>query len=109
MKQFAFLLFIASFLVFSGCKDSEEKVSFTLTFKALYNGAPFAKNKYYDYDTYKIQFSILLIPSGLPSCNSSGNAASGKLCHAMARQKRKIAMVPTEVLRPSEVDGKGPP
>jgi hypothetical protein len=57
MKQYAFLLFIASFLVFSGCKDSEEKVAFTLTFKALYNGVPFAKNKYYDYDTYKIQFS----------------------------------------------------
>ena len=59
--------------------------------------------------TFKVQFSILLIPSGLLSCNSAGSAASGKLCQAMARQKRKIAIVPTEVLRPSEVAGNGPP
>ena len=38
-----------------------------------------------------------------------GGLGYGKFCHATGRQNRSIAMVPTEVLRPSDVAGNGPP
>src|ERR1051325_9702481 len=49
------------------------------------------------------------ISSGLPFFNSSGNRSCAQFCQLTGRTKRFIAPVPTEVKRPSEVAGKGPP
>ena len=55
------------------------------------------------------QFSSRTIPSGFPSFNSSGSSDWGLSWYAIRRVNLEIACVPTEVLRPSEVAGKGPP
>ncbi|TNE66991.1 MAG: hypothetical protein EP344_02145 [Bacteroidetes bacterium] len=58
---FLFSLLVGLFL-FAGCDGSEDIVqppgtTFTVTFKALYDGQPLEKYKNYDYDTYQVQFS----------------------------------------------------
>ena len=56
MKYLSILL-LAGLFLFAGCdKDSKEK-EFTITFKAVYDGAPLVKNINYNYDTYTVQFS----------------------------------------------------
>lgn len=57
MKYYA-LLWIAAVLTFSSCDKTEDNSKpFTITFKAVYDGAPLVKNVDYNYDTYKVQFS----------------------------------------------------
>jgi hypothetical protein len=46
---------------------------------------------------------------GLVSCSSGGRANWGMPWYETGRVKRKMAWVPTEVERPSEVAGQGPP
>ena len=46
---------------------------------------------------------------GLPSCNSAGSKVAGMFWKQTARAQRVIEDVPTEVARPSEVAGNGPP
>src|SRR6188768_458161 len=49
------------------------------------------------------------IPSGFAFRNSSGSEDSGKFCQASGRANRRMASVPTEVVRESVVAGYGPP
>lgn len=62
MKYSIFASLLIGFLVFTGCdgtppnSDFGPVSTFTITFKALYDGQPLEKYKAYDYDTYQAQF-----------------------------------------------------
>jgi hypothetical protein len=73
MKKHGYFLTLLFLLSFFGCEKDKEKVNFTITFRALYDGQPLERYKTYPYGNRTINFSrFSTYLSNIEAVNSDG-------------------------------------